>query len=86
VIGGRTLKFVAIGFVVAIAITVLSALLAIALGPHATLAWAFAPGFTVLRLFESTQPSNRAVINATFMFWWLVAFVVLLALRWRMTD
>jgi hypothetical protein len=72
-------KSLAIGFVIAIAVTVLSALFAIALGPHASLAWAFAPGFTVMRLFGSAgaQPSNRSAINATFLLWWLVSFVAL---------
>jgi hypothetical protein len=82
------LKALAIGFVAAIAITVLSVLLFAALEPHVNFAWVFAPGFLMMRLFElaGAQPTNRLVINSTFLFWWLISVVVLLVLRIRRAD
>jgi uncharacterized membrane protein len=84
----RMLKALAIGFVAAIAITVCSVLLFAALEPHVTLAWAFAPGFAIMRLYElsGARPTNRFAINSTFLFWWLMSVVVLLLLRLRRAD
>jgi len=78
-------RSVAIGFVLAIAITVFSALLFIALEPHVGLAWAFAPGFAIMRVAESmgAQTTNRFAINSTFLFWWIVSTIALLLWRRR---
>ena len=82
------LRALAIGFVAAIAITVFSVLLFAALEPHVNFAWAFSPGFLIMRLFElaGARPTNRLAINSTFLFWWLISVVVLLLLRLRRAD
>ncbi len=78
-------KSVAWGFVIAIATTVLSVLLFVALEPRVPFAWAFAPGFMIKRLFEQAgaHTTNRWAINATFLFWWITAVAALRLLSLR---
>jgi hypothetical protein len=81
-------KTVATGFVIAIAITVLSVLLFVALQPHVSFGWAFAPGLVIQPLFElaGVRANNRLAINSTFLFWWIVSVIALLLLRFRRMD
>lgn len=81
-------KSVAIGFVLAIAITVLSALLFVALQPHVSFAWAFSPGFPIRLLFESAgvRSSNQLAINSAFLFWWIVATIAVVMFQRRRGD
>lgn len=82
------LKSVAIGFVLAIAITVFSALLFVALQSHVSFAWAFSPGFPIRLLFESAgvPPSNQLAINSTFLFWWIVSTIAVLMFQRSRVD
>lgn len=79
------LKSIAIGFVVAIAITVFSTLLFVALQPHVNFAWAFSPGFPIRLLLESAgvRPSNQLAINSTFLVWWIASTIALHLWRGR---